>query len=78
MRNYPSEQEAKELICAIGKKMYDHQFVSANDGNITIRVGENEIIATPTGVSKGGFTAGYVIKNRFEWKYFRRNMETNI
>ena len=62
MRNYPSEQEAKELICAIGKKMYDHQFVSANDGNITIRVGENKIIATPTGVSKGDLRPGMLLK----------------
>lgn len=28
-------------------------FVAANDGNISVRVGDDEIIATPTGVSKG-------------------------
>jgi L-fuculose-phosphate aldolase len=31
-------------------------FVAANDGNITVRIGENEIITTPTGVSKGFMT----------------------
>lgn len=53
MRDYISKKEAKDLVCAIGKKMYDRQFVSANDGNITIRVGDRQVIATPTGVSKG-------------------------
>ena len=33
--------------------MYVRNFVAANDGNISIRTGENEVWATPTGVSKG-------------------------
>ena len=62
MRTYISEKEAKELICSIGRKMYQRQFVSANDGNITIRVGEREVIATPTGVSKGDLTPEMLLK----------------
>ena len=53
MRTFLSDAEAKEMICEIGRKMYERGFVSANDGNITLRVGEREVIATPTGVSKG-------------------------
>lgn len=59
---YISEDKAKEMICSIGRKMYMKQFVSANDGNITIRVAENQIIATPTGVSKGDLTPDMLLK----------------
>ncbi|MEN6482978.1 MAG: class II aldolase/adducin family protein [Anaerolineaceae bacterium] len=62
---YISDKEAKELICTIGQKMYQRQFVSANDGNLTIRVGENAIIATPTGISKGDLTLDKLLKVDF-------------
>jgi L-fuculose-phosphate aldolase len=65
---YPSDQEAKELICSIGKRMYDKQFVTANDGNMTIRVGENQVIATPTGISKGSLTPEMLLKVDFDGK----------
>ena len=52
-RFYPSEKEAKEAILDIGQRMYVRNFVAANDGNISIRTGKNEVWATPTGVSKG-------------------------
>ena len=43
----------KQEICEIGKLMYDRGYVVSNDGNISVRVSENEIIITPSGVSKG-------------------------
>ncbi|MDR3331756.1 MAG: class II aldolase/adducin family protein, partial [Synergistaceae bacterium] len=42
--------------------MYDKGFVAANDGNITCRVGENEIWTTPTGVSKGFMSPDILVK----------------
>lgn len=53
---YITEREARDLIVSIGRRMYDKQFVSANDGNITLRIGENTAIVTPTGISKGELT----------------------
>ncbi len=53
---YITEREARDLIVSIGRRMYEKQFVSANDGNITLRIGENTAIVTPTGVSKGELT----------------------
>ena len=50
---YMSEKKAKKAILDIGQRMYVRNFVAANDGNISIRTGENEVWATPTGVSKG-------------------------
>jgi len=50
---YSNIKETKSLICEIGKRMYDKGFVAANDGNISVKVGDNKILTTPTGVSKG-------------------------
>jgi len=46
------EKHKKDII-AIGKKLYDLGFISSGDGNISIRVDENKIITTPTGLNKG-------------------------
>ena len=54
--------EIKKEICDIGKRIYDHGFVAANDGNISVKVGPNEFYCTPTGVSKGFMTPDMIIK----------------
>ena len=54
--------EIKKEICDIGKRIYDHGFVAANDGNISVKVGPNEFYCTPTGVSKGYMTPDMIIK----------------
>ncbi|MDZ4848421.1 MAG: class II aldolase/adducin family protein [Pirellulaceae bacterium] len=43
----------KQDICEIGRRLYDKGFVAANDGNITVRISENEVLCTPTMHSKG-------------------------
>lgn len=53
--NY-TDQQAKDLILDIGRRMFERRYVSANDGNITIRTGEDRIWVTPAGVSKGYMT----------------------
>jgi len=63
---YPSDREARELICSIGRRMSDRGFVSANDGNLTIRVGERQAWVTPTGVNKGELTPDLLLKVDFD------------
>ena len=48
-----NERAVREEICEIGRRMYARRMVAANDGNISVRLSENELICTPTGVSKG-------------------------
>src|SRR5437763_3326377 len=48
-----SEREYRQDIVDIGRVVYQKGWVAANDGNITIRLDGNRILATPTGVSKG-------------------------
>ncbi|MEI8212403.1 MAG: class II aldolase/adducin family protein [Planctomycetota bacterium] len=43
----------KQDIVEIGRRLYDKGFAAANDGNITVRIGENEVLCTPTMHSKG-------------------------
>ena len=57
-----SEYEVRKQICEIGKRIYMNGFVAANDGNISVRISENEVIATPTGVSKGYMTPDMLCK----------------
>ena len=57
-----SPYEIKKQICEVGHKLYAHGFVAANDGNISVKVGENEFYCTPTGVSKGSLTPEMIIK----------------
>jgi len=63
---YLSDREARELICSIGKQMYVKQFVTANDGNMTVRVGKREVIVTPAGISKGSLTPDLLLKVDFD------------
>lgn len=57
-----SEKELKELICEIGRRVYNKGFAAANDGNITIRLNEKEILCTPTMISKGYMTPDDICK----------------
>jgi len=43
----------KQDICEIGRRIYAKGFAAANDGNLTVRVGENEVLCTPTMHCKG-------------------------
>src|SRR5678815_2327055 len=48
-----SERELRQDIVDIGRLVYQKGWVAANDGNITVRLDDNRILATPTGISKG-------------------------
>ena len=48
-----SEREHRQDIVQIGKLVYEKGWVAANDGNITIRLDQDRLLCTPTGVSKG-------------------------
>ncbi len=57
-----SPYEIKKEICEVGHKLYDHGFVAANDGNISVKLNDREFYCTPTGVSKGSLTPDMIIK----------------
>lgn len=57
-----NEYEIKKQICDIGKRIYDRNMVAANDGNISVKLNDNEFLCTPTGVSKGFMTPEFICK----------------
>jgi L-fuculose-phosphate aldolase len=52
----PEAEAIKQEICAVGRKLWMRQFVDGNGGNISYRIGPNEVICTPTLVSKFDLT----------------------
>lgn len=62
MNPYPGEQEARELILEVGRRLYQRGFVAANDGNISVMTAPGVLWATPTGVSKGFMTADMLVR----------------
>ena len=48
-----SASAVKEQICDVGRRLYARGFAAANDGNITARIGGDEVLCTPTMHCKG-------------------------
>jgi len=55
MTESPALGAAREAVCEIGLRLWQRSMVAANDGNISVRVGDT-LVCTPTGVSKGFLT----------------------
>ncbi len=52
----PEAEAIKKEICTVGRKLWMRQFVDGNGGNISYRIGPNEVLCTPTLVSKYDLT----------------------
>jgi L-fuculose-phosphate aldolase len=61
------------MIIEIGRRIWQRGYVAANDGNITVRLNEKEILTTPTGVSKGFMTQDMIIKLDMDGKVLTPN-----
>ena len=59
---YPKEQNARRDIIEAGRRLYMRGFVCANDGNLSARISQDAVIATPSGVSKGFMTDDMLVK----------------
>ena len=57
-----NEQEIREQICDVCHKMWQQGWVAANDGNVSVKIGEDLYLATPTGISKSFITPEKLIK----------------
>jgi L-fuculose-phosphate aldolase len=61
MRQMLSIEEAGEAIVGVGRRMYERGFVAANDGNISVRLSDERLLVTPTGMSKGFMKHGDLV-----------------
>ena len=48
----PEAEAVKKEICAVGRKLWNRGYVDGNGGNISYRIGPNEVLCTPTLFSK--------------------------
>ncbi|MBG86642.1 MAG: class II aldolase [Verrucomicrobiales bacterium] len=49
----PANDSLKEEICEMGRRLWARAYVDGNGGNMSIRIGDNIALCTPTLVSKG-------------------------
>ncbi|AKK04806.1 ribulose-5-phosphate 4-epimerase-like epimerase or aldolase [Corynebacterium mustelae] len=56
------EKDLRQEICDIGYKVWLTGMVAANDGNISVRLPNGDVLCTPTGVSKGSLTPEKICK----------------
>ncbi|MFN8378125.1 MAG: class II aldolase/adducin family protein [Anaerolineae bacterium] len=55
------EAKLREQICQIGRLMHDKDFIDGSAGNISARLDEGRILATPSGLAKGFMTPDQLI-----------------
>lgn len=51
-----SEEEHRQDLCAVGRWIYERGYVASTDGNMSVRLGADRILTTPTCMSKGMMT----------------------
>ena len=56
-----AEQQARADIVEVGRRLWQQGFVASNDGNISVRLGEDRVLTTPKSVSKGFMTADMMV-----------------
>ena len=55
-----NEYEIKKQICDIGRRIYNRNMVAANDGNISVKLNDNEFLCTPKVYPKVSCTGLYL------------------
>jgi L-fuculose-phosphate aldolase len=56
-----SERQYREQIVRYGRMLHANGMVAATDGNLSVRLGENRILVTPTCMSKGAMRAADLV-----------------
>ena len=54
--NSPAIEVIKQRICDMGRRLWQRDYTDGNGGNITVRVGDNLALCTPTLICKGFMT----------------------
>jgi len=61
-----TEERIRHEIVKICHKVYEKGFVVATDGNVSVRLGEDRLLATPSGLCKGLVEANSIILTDME------------
>ena len=55
------ESQYRKEIVRLGKMLHERGFIAACDGNLSVRLDEDRVLVTPTGMSKGMMQAGDMV-----------------
>ncbi|MGJ3243236.1 MAG: class II aldolase/adducin family protein [Opitutales bacterium] len=64
----PTIRTLRERMAEMGRRIWQREYVDGNGGNLTVRVGDNMVLCTPTLISKGAMTADDMCLVDFEGK----------
>lgn len=59
---YVNEAQAKLEMIEIGRLLYDRKLMVGVDGNFSVKIGENEVLITASGICKGRLTDEQITK----------------
>ena len=48
-----SSEKLKEQMCEVGRRIWRRGYCAGNEGNHSVRIGQDRVLCTPTGISKG-------------------------
>ncbi|HLZ39655.1 MAG TPA: class II aldolase/adducin family protein [Candidatus Sulfotelmatobacter sp.] len=76
----PTERKYREKIVHYGRALHERCFVAAMDGNLSVRLKDDRLLVTPTGVSKGAMRPGDMVIVDQDGKRIsgRRNVTSEI
>jgi len=76
----PTERKHREEIVRYGRMLHERGFVAAMDGNLSVRLKDDQILVTPTGLSKGGMKPADMVIVNLEGERVsgRRNVTSEI
>src|SRR5690348_6693334 len=57
----PSQLQSRAQIVKIGKMLHQRGYIAACDGNLSVRLNRNEVLVTPTAMSKGGMKSADLV-----------------
>ena len=60
MTSQPEERIRADII-EVGRRLHERGYVASNDGNISVRLDDDRVLTTPTGVSKGFMTPDMMV-----------------
>jgi L-fuculose-phosphate aldolase len=69
--------ELKEDICEVGRRLYRHGYIAAMEGNVSVRISEEEVLSTPAGVCKGYLTPDMIVSCDFSGKRMEGNLRVS-
>ncbi len=61
-----NEERCRADIIEIGRRLHERAYVASNDGNISVRLGDDRLLTTPKGVSKGFMTPDMLVVTDLE------------